>query len=271
MKRRMHLVLAKLSLAPDLFSAKLDLTELQNKVVLALHKTNTVRIGQSRWVFDAVGTIDEDELVAYGRLVKIRDIDLQVWDKELKVLEIPNKARVANFAYAASEELLLFEERSDISIKEFCKAFAALVMNNCPELGQAFVKPILEMGSERITEMFSEIHSVSLQLVRTNPNMRPEFEKLDHYIFEQTNAQSVHINIKGRYLRAEGNVIAEGLHKAAAGYGDFRLTGVDAEGNMRKITSKDKAVRFEEECEDDPLDFAKECKAKGLFRRRREL
>jgi hypothetical protein len=217
-------------------------------------------IGKGKFIW-AFGDMWEKELdqgnVIFARLGKIRSpYRGTIYDtRERSFIDeriAPLRAlSYSNFIVHPKTRMILFEEKSNISINQFGKNFSIIYKRNFPD-GSEIELELIEKSkfdavreTKRVFEVLKERKVVEVQFTVTpsNPDDKPEFGELDK-ILKNAGAKKAYIRIENEEgdLIVEGAITGWGIALSNAGYGHFRII-IEDEGRKRIIESKDKIRR----------------------------
>lgn len=216
----------------------------------------------------------DGEKVLFARLGKIRrehnedmyDEEKSIFTREPIKTPKPQAVDYSNFIVHPSSKLIVFEERYEISIKQFTEYFEALYR-------KFFVDEYIYIKIELIEEYpdtediygiidnYDKVPEVKFSSVTpTNPGPSKEFKPLDDD-FKESNVDDSDMDFRGKeddLKIKEGTLIKQAIDLCRAGYGNFLLSLLDIERNEKDIyDSKDDLIKSVIYVKDEPREIIK--------------
>ncbi|NPV52188.1 MAG: hypothetical protein HPY71_01540 [Firmicutes bacterium] len=237
----MNLLVAKLNCDMNLFVS--DVKKAIANIRDALIDLNGVMVGiKGRdWVFAENQLIISDVgvEVVVGRLGRRRRQSMVDLQGDKFVTEKASAWVYANYLLDLETERMLIEERSGyISFRAFARAWAEILMRNRPEVGHIYIGPIANL--DNVWKQIKALKKVTQARFIVRPpnfNQEPEWMALAEEIKEINAKEGRHEYTNSEGLNVESSVFKRGIAIASASYGDFSITGSDAQGVKHKITS----------------------------------
>jgi hypothetical protein len=236
---RRKFIAAKVNINGGIFSANLQ--TLIQLIPEAIKSYPFFQNGKQswKWSFAEIGSSNEDTIV-FGYFVKSRkERKLVLKGDKTEYFEIPDPAAYRSFfIYQYVDEILVFEETSQITREDFVFAFEKLIYNSKYEINEIAVKllPIKEVIYKEIEKM-EVLTKIEFDLVHSNPISGDTYKDLDDIIHKEraTKLKAVLENPNG--LNKNGSMITSGIEMASHGYG-----GVNAYGYSR-VASRGKGKK----------------------------
>jgi len=187
------------------------------------------------WIFLEGDAIEFDEAkIVYAQLAKINknfeDKYLDEPTRSIKTIvsDQPRVVSVSNFIIDLKSQIILFEEKPHISIKQFMLIFSTLYRRYFQDLSNIKIDPVIE--SDKIFEIlgqYDKIISASFKVTPSNPEDEEDFRKLDELL---KNSAATEANLKfksdenkyGLNIK-EDTIVREAIALSGAGYGNYTI------------------------------------------------
>jgi len=191
--------------------------------------------GKFIWILLEGNAIECDNTkIVYAQLAKINknfeDKYLDEPTRSIKtvVSDQPRVVSVSNFIIDLKSQTILFEEKPQISIKQFMYIFSTLYRRYFQDLSNIKIDPVIE--TDKIFEIlgqYDKIISASFKVTPSNPEDEDDFRKLDK-ILKKSDATEANLKFK-----SEGNedglnikddtIVREAIALSGAGYGNYTI------------------------------------------------
>ncbi len=242
---RMHLT-TQTKLSTKLPSFEKSISKLLKDSVL-YRETNKWK---SIWVFGNMGEVlFEEEKMHYGIFGRVKDRGIEeVYIPETKIfkkeyIEQLIKQSSALFIINPKTQIIIFEEKLNISHKKFIKMFER-VYNDFYKQKTTLTIDLLQEKTKLEDLEKKKIIKITFNLKPSNPDTGKDFKIIDS-LLQKAKAKTADISIQneneGLNLESAG-LARQGLALSGAGYGDYKAV-VEEDHNRKTISSKDNILR----------------------------
>jgi len=234
-QRRMHFVYARYHLV-GLFAQHTPA-----RILPTLQTIQNARFNEGRFVWRigdigvfAIETVapSETDILIHGRLGKTaREVLETVYDDQTHCFKREHvqsrKAAYSNFFIDPHNAILALEDKQLLPRGKFLKMFKRFwETNEVSDIDFDFIKNEIEIFE--VIKRWDRITESKFDLSPTNPHPREDFSPLDDLI-KKARARRARMKFDGQDngLAKENSIVQQGTSMAAAGYGEFRLKGVE--------------------------------------------
>ncbi len=262
------LYLAKVNLNSkifDVYNKKLNIKDVCDQIYANIHSEayytneqedkhndpygNTVKyIKKSKYSFQEINKETPD--VITGKLVRTYTKPTEKFDEiSNKMVNTYIEENISiYFYYDVYKEMITFCERQTFGYNQFMSAFTQL-LNDC--VGIYDFKIFLQKDKNILTDKMKElrtVHKLCATLIPPNPN-EDDMEELRNLTYikqcEDTNATKIRLEYVSNDMKMESNIMKDIVTAVSRGYGDLTASGINHEGQKRKIrSSHDAAYTF---------------------------
>lgn len=218
------------------------------------------------WMFLEGCAVEGDEAsIVYAQLAKIninfedKYLDEPKRSTKTVVSDQPRVASLSNFIIDLKSQSILFEEKPQLSIKQFMSTFATLYRRYFHDLTNINIDPVVE--SEKIFEIlgqYDKITKASFKVTPSNPEDEDDFRKLDE-ILKQSNTTEANLKFKSDEVGLniqDGTIVREAIALSGAGYGNYTIVA-EKDEKTTILKSEDQILRTTVTASDSPSEMAK--------------
>lgn len=193
----------------------------------------------------------DDKSIIYARLAKINTrFEEEYLDEDKRttkkvVIDRPRILMSSNFIIEPNSQSILFEEKPQISIKQFIEIFSTLYKRYFADMTNVRIDPRIE--TEKIFQIlgqYDKITKASFKVTPSNPEDEEDFRKLDE-ILKNSNSSEANLKFKNEedgLNICDNTIVREAIALSGAGYGNCTLVA-ERNGDTAVVKSDDQIFR----------------------------
>ncbi|MGZ0084542.1 hypothetical protein ACWNXI_02900 [Caldibacillus thermoamylovorans] len=274
-------ILAKVNISSNIFEP--DYRKLIHLIPDAMRSGFVYRSrkGKYEWEF---AEIKEYEIYGLrfisGKFTKSSPLDYKV-NINGKVLNeiIPKESKISFFVYEPENELLFFEENSQIQREEFLTSFKNFIFNADYRIGKIEINTIpVKKELEYIISNIQKITSIEFDLVKANGLIEEEDLNSFDRLLEINKSNRIKLRLENSKDGIDKNseIIQDGIKLASKGYGhvnvsgenEFEITSLpprsESRGRKRKGIRKEK-IRFKSKDHVEKIQISEDTPEQGII------
>ncbi|QOY36507.1 hypothetical protein AWH56_002130 [Anaerobacillus isosaccharinicus] len=239
-KKKLNLIAAKLNIHGNIFGT--NVPDLIKKIPPAIRNasyTEDCIVTNGLWNWRII-LDDEKNSFLLGRLCKARNETTEVLKgTSVGDFEIPTKVYYSFFLYEPKEEILIFEENSNISKHQFAENFDLILQRIDYVIGQVVIVPYPKKNEYRnLLRKALQVTALEFEIIPPNFKKRKSYKNIHEIIADQ---KSKKLNVKFENedgVNIEGDFVDEGFSLLEEGYvPESRAVIINREGNSEIISS----------------------------------